>query len=217
MKKLFIITLICCSSLFAKAQLIDTLQKAITRKATFAFSFTSHNSFITNSVANIFGYSVGVTFDKKLTIGGGFNTLQSVITKNVTIDGTSVKEQLNFVYFTYFVQYILSLSKHWKLYIMPFCVGVGGSSYQYSYKLSFNVVDSYTVMPYEPQVELDYNFNKWLGLYTQVGYRFMILNNPAIPQNFNSPIYSYGVLFSPFEFLAAIFPHSKAEKAVENE
>ncbi|HXP52339.1 MAG TPA: hypothetical protein VN922_20460 [Bacteroidia bacterium] len=217
MKKLFIITVICCSSLFTKAQLIDTIQKAITRKATFAFSFTSRNSFITTYSAYIFGYSVGVTFDKKLTIGGGFNALNSIITKDKTIDGITVKEDLNFVYFSYFVQYAINLTKHWKLYIMPFCVGVGGSSYQYTYKLTYNIEDSYTVVPYEPQVELDYNFNRWLGLYTQVGYRFMILNNPTIPQNFNSPIYSYGVLFSPFEFLAAIFPHSKAEKAVENE
>jgi hypothetical protein len=216
MKKLFIITFICCSSLFARAQLIDTLQQAITRKATFTFSFTSRNSFITTYSAYIFGYSVGVTFDKKLTIGGGFNALNSIITKDRTIDGTTVKEYLSFVYFSYFVQYAISLTKHWKLYVMPFCLGAGSSSYQYTYQLKNTVEDSYTVVPFEPQVELDYNFNRWLGLYTQVGFRFMLINNPAIPQNFNSPIYSYGVLFSPFEFLSAIFPHSQAEKAVEN-
>lgn len=206
MKKLPIIILFVCSGLFAKAQFIDTLQNIIDRKGSFTFSFTSRNSFIRNYSAYIFGYSVGVTFGKKLNIGGGFNALNSIITKKETIDGTSVTQTLNFVYFSYYVQYIMNLTRHWKLYIMPFSMGIGGSSYSYVYKLLPYVVDSRTIVPYEPQVELDYNFNKWLGLYTQVGYRFMLINNPAINENFNSPIYSYGVIFSPFEFYAALFP-----------
>ncbi|MGP8215864.1 MAG: hypothetical protein ACLQQ4_09900 [Bacteroidia bacterium] len=216
MKKFFIITLFCCSCLLARAQFIDSLQSAINQKGTFTFSFTSRNSFITNYSAYIFGFSVGVTFDKKLTIGGGYNALNTIINKRKIIGSDTLNEQLSFAYFSYYVQYIINVSKHWKLYIMPFSIGLGGSSYQYNYKGSQYSEDSYVIVPYEPQVELDYNFNKWLGLYTQVGYRLMILNNPDIVQNFNSPTYSFGVLFSPFEFYAWLFPRTRLAQMIED-
>jgi hypothetical protein len=215
MKKFFIIVLFCCLGLFARAQFIDTIQNVIDRKGSFSFSFTSRNSFITNYTAYIFGYSVGVTLGKKLTIGGGFNALNSIINKKKIIGSDTINEQLNFVYFSYYVQYIMSLSKHWKLYLTPISFGLGSSSYQYNYKGVATTESSYTVIPYEPSIELDYNFFKWLGLYTQVGYRLMIINNPAIEQNFNSPTYSYGVLISPFELYAAIFPRTKLAKIIE--
>jgi hypothetical protein len=217
MKKLIIVISFCFTGLFGKAQLIDTIQDALNRKATFSFSFTSRNSFITNYSAYIFGYSVGVTFGKRLTIGGGFNALNSIINKKKIIGEDTLNEQLSFAYFSYFVQYRVNLSKHWKLYLMPFCMGIGGSSYQYNYKGVYTTEASRVVVPYEPQVELDYNFNKWIGLYTQVGYRLMLVNNPAIVENFNSPIYSYGVLISPFELYAALFPRTKLAHMIEDD
>lgn len=217
MKKAGIILLFVCSGLLAKAQFIDTLQNVINRKGTFTFSFTSRNSFIRNNFAYIFGYAVGVTFGKKLTIGGGFNALNTIINKRKIIGEDTLNEQLSFAYFSYYVQYAINLTRHWKIYLMPFSIGIGGSSYQYNYKSVFTTEDSRVIVPYEPQVELDYNFNKWLGLYTQVGYRLMLINNPAINENFNSPTYSYGVLFSPFEFYAALFPRTKLAHMIEDD
>ena len=71
MKKCYIIVVFLFTGLLAKAQFIDTLRHVIDRKGSFSFSFTSHNSFITNYTANIFGFAIGVTFGKKLTIAGG--------------------------------------------------------------------------------------------------------------------------------------------------
>ncbi|HSY76784.1 MAG TPA: hypothetical protein VK890_08005 [Bacteroidia bacterium] len=215
MKKFFIIVLFCCSGLFARAQFIDTIQNAIDRKGSFSFSFTSRNSFITNYTANIWGFAVGVTFGKKLTIGGGYNFLNSTIAKKKIIGLDTVNDQLNFAYFSYFIQYIIRLHKHWKLYLEPISIGIGSSNYQYTLKGVFTQEATYTVIPYEPSVELDYNFNKWFGLYTVVGYRLMIINNPDIVENFNSPTYSFGILISPFELYAAIFPRTKLAKMIE--
>jgi hypothetical protein len=216
MKKLIIIALFLFTGLFAKAQFIDTLQNIINRKGTFTFSFTSRNSFITNNTADIFGFAVGVTFGKKLTIAGGFNALNSIINKKKIIGKDTINEVLSFDYFSYFVQYTVPLTKHWKLYLMPFSIGIGGSSYQYTYKGEPKTEDSYLVMPFEPQVEIDYNFNKYFGLYTQVGYRLMLINNPAIVENFNSPTYSFGVLISPLEIYAWLFPRTKLAHMIED-
>ncbi len=217
MRKSVVVIVFLFSGLFAKAQFIDSLQNIINRKGSFFFSFTSRNSFITNNSANIFGFAVGSTFGKKLIIGGGYNALSSIITKKIMVGNDAVNEQLSFAYFSYFIEYIMPLTRHWKIYVTPFSLGLGGSNYQYFHDLAFKITDSYTVIPYEPQVEIDYNLTRWLGLYTQVGYRLMLVNNPAIVQNFNSPTYAYGVLILPLEIFAGIFPNSKLGHAIHDD
>jgi hypothetical protein len=216
MKKLFVFLSFCTIGLVAKAQFVDSLQAIINRKASFFFSFTSRSSFITNNSANIFGFAIGATFGKKLIIGGEYNALNSIITRKITIGSDQVSEVLEFAYFSYFVEYIVPLTKHWKIYVMPFSIGIGSSSYQYVHNFAYKVEDNYTIIPFEPQVEVDYNFTRWLGLYTQVGYRLMLVNNPAIIQNFNSPTYSFGVLILPFEIVAGIFPNTKLGHAIHD-
>jgi len=63
---------------------------------------------------------------------------------------------------------------------------------------------------------VDYNFNKYCGLYTQVGYRYMLINNNLLNYNFNSVTYSVGVLIYPLEIYAGLFPHTKWAKMIEN-
>jgi hypothetical protein len=215
MKKLFLIFILCISGFFAKAQFIDSLQSAINQKGSFMFSFNSRNSFITNQDAHIFGYLVGVTFGKKISIGGGFNSLTSNITNVFNEEGVMDTARLNFTFFSYYVQYILNLTKHWKLYITAINVGIGGSSYQYNYKGTVYTINSRTILLWEPGVELDYNFNRFWGLYTQVNYRYMLINNPTIDKSFNSPTYSYGILIYPLEIFAGIFPRTKLAHMIE--
>jgi hypothetical protein len=202
-------------SLSSKAQFMDSLQSALNQKGSFMFSFDSRNSFITNNTADIFGFLIGVTFGKKISIGGGFNSLNSNIYHVFSEGETKDTAKLNFFFFSYYIQYIMNLTKHWKLYITPINMGIGGSSYQYSDKGGQHIIDSYMVLVWEPGVELDYNFNKYWGLYTQVGYRYMLINNPAIGETFNSPTYSYGILIYPLEIFAGIFPRTKLAHLIE--
>lgn len=216
MKKLIIFLSLCSIGLVSKAQFIDSLQASINRNGSFTFSFTSRNSFITNNVADIFGFAVGVTFDKKIGMGGGINFLNSNVYKPVTENGTIDTAKLSFFFFSYYVQYIMNLTKHWKLYITPINIGIGNSNYQYSDKAGQHTIDLQTVILTEPGVELDYNFNKYFGLYTQVNYRLMILNNPDINQTFNSPTYAYGILIYPLEIYAGLFPRTKLAHLIES-
>lgn len=73
-----------------------------------------------------------------------------------------------------------------------------------------------TIIPLEPQIELDYNFNKYVGLYTQVGYRYMLVNNNLLNYNFNSVTYSVGVLIYPLEIYAGLFPRTKLAHLIED-
>jgi hypothetical protein len=215
MKKFFCIFLFCFAALTSKCQFIDTLQSAIERNGSFSFCFNTRSSYISNYDANIFGYMVGVCFGKKFTIGGGINSLSSTIYQTSYVGGDTLKGKLNFFFFSYFVEYIITLSKHWRIDI-PISIGIGNASLQYTENKQVTTQDNRTIIPLEPQVELDYNFNKYVGLYTQVGYRYMLVNNNLLSYNFNSVTYSVGVLIYPLEIYAGLFPRTKLAKMIED-
>lgn len=216
MKKLFFAFFISISSFFtSKAQFLDSIQASINRKGSFSFGFNSRNSLITNNDAHIFAFTIGVTFDKKIGIGGGLNVLNSYITKNELVNGSYVSAQLNFYFFSYYVEYILRLGKHWEIDI-PFSFGLGNSSYTYSQEGVLHTQSSHFILPIEPSVEVDYDFNKYVGLYLQTGYRIMLVNNPAINEDFNSPTWSFGILIFPLEIYAGLFPHTKLAHLIED-
>jgi hypothetical protein len=214
-KSFFIITFLYLFNYAAKAQFLDSIQAAIDRKGRFSFGFNSRNSFITNYDAPIFGYMIGVCFDRKFAIGGGWNTLNSYIFKNESVDGQTVNATLNFSFFSYYIEYIFRITKHWEIDI-PAAIGVGKSSYTYSVSGKTTTQNSRYVVPLEPTIEVDYNFNKYWGLFVQAGYRYMVVNNNTINENFNSPTYSYGVLLYPFEIYAGLFPHTKLAHLIED-
>lgn len=157
---------------------------------------------------------VGVCFDKKFTIGGGINSLSSPIYHIKYIYGDTLKGKLNLSYFSYFVEYIITLSKHWRIDV-PVSIGIGNASLQYTENKQSVRENNKTIIPLEPQVEIDYNFNKYVGLYTQAGYRYMLINNKLLDYNFNSVTYSVGILIYPLEIYAAIFPRTKWAKMIK--
>jgi hypothetical protein len=213
-KKIICIFLFCSLAYTSRCQFIDTLQSVIERGGSFDFSFNSRNSFINNNDAYIFGFNIGVCFGKKFTIGGGLNTLSTAIYQTSITGGDTLKDRLNLFYFSYFLEYILTLSKHWRI-DLPVSIGIGNASLQYTDNKQIITKDNRSIIPLEPQVELDYNFNKYCGLYTQVGYRYMLVNNKLLDYDFNSVTYSVGVLIYPLEIYAGLFPHTKLAKMIE--
>ena len=71
------------------------------------------------------------------------------------------------------------------------------------------IADKRFVVIYEPGISVSYKIFKWLGAGADIGYRMMLRNNPAIPEKFNSPIYSfYGIIYWG-ELYKSIFPETK--------
>jgi hypothetical protein len=213
-KKLLYILLFCSITFSARCQFIDSLQSAIDGKGSFSFCFNTRTSYIGNNTADIFGFNIGVCFGKKFTVGGGVNILSNTIYETKYVEGDTLKGKLNFYFLSYFVEYIITLSKHWRIDI-PVSIGIGSSNYQYTDDKKLITASNKTIVPFEPQVELDYNFNKYCGLYTQVGYRLMLVNNNLLDYNFNSVTYSVGVLIYPLEIYAGLFPRTKWAKEIE--
>jgi hypothetical protein len=209
---MFLLTLIYTNT--GKAQFMDSLLAAMHGHGSVSFSFNSRNSTISGQSANIFGFMIGDCFGKKFTVGGGFNTLSSnIYRKEITGDDT-INQQLNFFFFSYYVEYILNFSKHWRMEI-PVALGIGNSFYSYNQSGKSMDIDQHFIALIEPQAELDYNFNRYVGLYAQFGYRLMVINNPFINKNFNSVTESAGILIYPLEIYAGIFPKTKLAHWIE--
>lgn len=204
----------------AKAQFIDSLRTSIHTKPSFFFSFDSHTSFINSDQANIWGFVFGVDFNNKINIGGGFNTLSTPFFKNKTItteakSDSTINESLSFAYWTYYLEYIFYNTKHWQ-FSVPFEIGLGSSSYQYVYKGITYSDSPHLIIPIEPSFSITYQFDKWIGFGTEIGYRFMLVNNNGIKGNFNSPTYNLGLQIYVIEVFKSLFPHSKITKKLNS-
>jgi len=181
-----------------KAQFIDSIYSVMKTKPKIIFRFDSRNSFIDNSRAKIFGWKVGVEFDKRIRIGGGFSnlvdrhdpSLDKVIYESNGLDTFRIAT-LRFSYISYFIDYIFLNTRRWE-FSVPIQLGFGGSRYKYrDENAKLQIHNAKSVLLFEPALSVQYKITKWIGLGTGAGYRLMLLNNKAIEKKFNSPIYIF--------------------------
>lgn len=205
----------------AEAQVMDTLRASIARKARFTFKLDTRNSFITNRRAEIFGVKLGVEFDRKLRIGGGVHWLTSKLHKRTYLTSSaglpdSVDARLSFRYFAYYIEYVFYKTNRWELSI-PFQLGLGDSRYRYDYEGNSFVTGRKMVVIYEPGISTQYKVLRWLGAGADVGLRVMVVNNKAIKENFNSPMYAFKVLIWYDELYKMAFPNSRLTKKLNGQ
>jgi hypothetical protein len=197
-----------------KAQFLDTLHAAFRGGKTFDFRFESRNSFIDHGRVEVQSLKMGVTFGKKISVGGGYSWLKtalfdkysfydSELKTNVTVD-----RRLRINYVCYYVDYIFYKSKRWQ-YNIPTQFGTGFAKLAYSYKTPDVIAEKYLVFLYEPGVNVKFKIFKWLGLGANVGYRMVFKNNKFMGKKLNSPVYSGGVIIYWDELALAVFPKNK--------
>lgn len=217
LRRIFAIWLFSLSFFPVKAQLIDSLREAVNRKASLICFLDSRNSFVSDRRANIWGAKVGAEFGGKWSVGGGWNMHVNNLEKKIYLRSyggglDSVNAELHFAYVSYFTRYVYYQSKHWKFSVMPAQIGFGRSSYTYEYHGADFRVDRKAIVVFENNISVSYRIFRWLGAGADVGFRWMIRNNKAIPENFNSPIYSFYSIIYWGELYKIAFPDSKLAK-----
>lgn len=201
----------------SKAQWADTLHSILHGKIYPTASFDSRNSFIDNGRAHIWGIKFGVEFSDRLQGGIGYNkhdqNLEKIIYFQDQLGNTnSSLAKLHLNYFSFYVRYVYYKTKHWKFSIMPYQIGFGNSKYVYEQEGIEKTNGKRFVVLYEPGISVSYKIVRWLGVGGDIGYRVMLRDNPAIPENFNSPIYSfYGIIYWG-ELFKMAFPETKLAK-----
>jgi hypothetical protein len=191
----------------AKCQFLDSIRVALQTKPKFLFKFDSRNSFVSNQSARIFGWKIGADFNGKFRIGGGLSSLSanhSPLLDRVVFAAnnkdTIYIAKLSFNYVSYFVDYVFFANKKWEFSI-PVQIGIGSSYYSYTAdSLGEQQIDRGGIILYEPAITGQYKLTKWFGLGFGAGFRLMLVNNKAIDNKFNSPIY----IFKAKVFLAEL-------------
>ncbi len=177
--------------------MMDTLLVSFHYKPKPDFDFGTHNSFVQNGRADIWGLKMGISYHKRVRFGLGYNFMSSDLTQPLSMPDRGavfpqvlmhMKMNYGSVYFTY----VYFTNKHWEFNI-PLQLGIGNSKYVYSYEGTNYTVKSELIILYEPMVETKYYIFPWLGIYLDVGIRLMLKDNPELGKNFNSPMYALGL------------------------
>lgn len=199
------------------AQWSDTLHSIVHGKIFPTASFDSRNSFIDNGRAHIWGIKIGVEFSDRLQGGIGYNRHDKNLEKIIYFfdqsgNTSSVSAKLHLDYFSFYVRYVYYKTKHWKFSIMPYQIGFGHSRYVYEQNGNEIVTDKRFVILYEPGISVSYKIVRCFGLGGDIGYRFMLRDNPEIPENFNSSIYSFNAIIYWGELYKMVFPGTQLAK-----
>ena len=201
-KQLFIFCLLVIN-LFCKGQFMDSIYDVIKQKRSFNINLELRFSFINNQLTTVNGLRGGISFNRKLRIGGGISWLNS----DLFIDNE--KQYLKFVYLCLYSDIVFYKTKRWQLSV-PIQIGMGSSWFQKETQFSFSNKDSkYFLLLYEPGITTQFKVFKWLGFGTDVAYRFTLKNEKNIGENLNSPTYSFKILTWIDQLYYDFFPKSK--------
>jgi len=197
----------------ANAQLLDSFKVIIKSRASLDLRIESRYSFIDNNLASMLGVRIGVSFRRKLKLGGGISWLNSDIrNSDYTISESNTiiytPKYLKLAYFSLYADLVFYKTKRWQVSV-PLQTGFGASWFQSSYKYSIDKNRKYFLMLYEPGISTHLKIFKWLGLGVDVGYRFAIKNNNYVGAQFNSPTYAFKILFWADQLYYELFPKSK--------
>ncbi len=201
-KQLFIFCLLVIN-LFCKGQFMDSIYDVIKQKRSFNINLELRFSFINNQLTTVNGLRGGISFNRKLRIGGGISWLNS----DLFLDNE--KQYLKFVYLCLYSDIVFYKTKRWQLSV-PIQIGMGSSWFQKETQFSFSNKDSkYFLLLYEPGITTQFKVFKWLGFGSDVAYRFTLKNEKNIGENLNSPTYSFKILTWIDQLYYDFFPKSK--------
>lgn len=210
----YILIIICFLGFNSRAQFVDSISDAILSKPKLSIRLDNRFSFTASTPSKIVAFKVGAEFKDKFRVGGGYNLLNSTLTKPVYINennvDTSLTSYLKMSYMSYFIEYVFYRDKRWEFSI-PLQIGVGNTHYEYNYG-GFKFRNNWSVIVnYEASVSGHYRIIKWFGIGAGFGYQLMLKDNPAIEENFNTPIYVIKFKIFLGDIYRSVFP-SKKEK-----
>lgn len=202
-------------ALNSKAQLVDSIGEAVKSKPKFSIRLDNRYSFTATTPSKISGIKVGAEFNDKFRVGGGYNQLNSRLTRPVYIDSSgviidTVVSGLKMSYMSYFIEYVFFKNKRWE-FSLPIQIGIGNTHYEYHYGLTKFRNNWSVIINYEASISGQYKIIKWVGIGAGLGYQLMLKDNPAIKENFNTPIYSLKIKIFLGDIYRSVFPKRKKE------
>jgi len=197
MKKYFIFFLVIFSFNISQAQLIDSIKVALKSKPRISFRFDNRHSFVSTTSAKINALKIGLEYDYVFRMGLGYNQLYSTVSRNEVLrhDGIpydTVKSYLKLWFISAYAEYVFFLSKRWE-FSVPLQLGMGFSKFNYTFNNEKFTNRRHIIANYEAGINGHYKLIPGLGVGAGIGYSLILVDNPAINENFNTPIYSFKI------------------------
>ncbi len=217
MKQFILIFYLFLISSSFKAQFLDTLHEVFKNKSNIDVRIESRNSFINNQLISVTGIRLGIAYQRKLRIGGGISWMKSnyatnIYTQNETGKIDTITKYLKFTYLCYYIDFVFYKTKRWQLSV-PIQAGTGLAWLQRAKPFNLYSGDKKSFLfLYEPGINAQFKIFKWLGLGTDIAYRFTLKNNKKINEKLNSPTYSFKILILFDQIFYELFPKSKITK-----
>jgi len=199
------------------SQYLDTLHEVFTSRSMPDFRLESRWSFLEKDAIRISGFRLGVSFRKKLRIGGGISWISSDFTQNTLQlypDGNyyEVKQFLNFFYLCYYIDFVFYKTRRWQL-STPVQVGLGSYWWTSSRKFFLKEIHyDHFLFLYEPGINVQYKILPFLGLGMDAAYRFGSADSGMLKRNFFSPVYALKLLIWFDQLFFWLFPESKPSR-----
>ena len=206
--------LIACGNTYA--QFLDSIKQFVHSKPSIDARLESRFSFINLGKAKISGVRLGVTFKKKLKFGAGYSWLDDEVFDVVKLTDDSgqqynQKTQLKFGYGCLYTDFVFHKTKRWQLSV-PLQAGIGAYYTTYFNELSNANTTKRLLLIYEPGISIQFKIFKWLGVGSDVAYRFTLRNTKYIGNKLNSPTYAFKLLIWFDEIFYMTFPKHKLTK-----
>lgn len=220
MKKCFTIALFClfiCVECFSQTTTHDSIYNSLHGRISLGGGLDSRNSFISNRRAHIWGIKAAAEFGELIQLGIGYNRLDDDLTRTIYFANEnsvfdSTQGELRMDYFSWYARYVFYRKGRWKFSVIPFQLGIGRSRYIHFEGEEKIYTDKRMIIVYETGFSISFKICRWLGVGTDVGVRWMVKNNPAIPEKFNSPTYAfYGIIYWT-EIIRVLAPNNKFVK-----
>lgn len=188
----FLITVFSVKAQFdkgAKPLFEDEFKKSFHTKPKLDVKFDNRFSFIRDSDVKTIGIKVGLSFNRKIKVGLGINTMVLPSTSNLILQDDTIAVQLEYTYFSPYIEYVYFSSKKWE-FSLSTQIGIGGANHNYLDENGIKQkINQTTILSYEPAMLIDYKIIQWIGIGTGIGYRLIYYKSVGIDQKFSSPEY----------------------------
>jgi len=179
---------------------IDTIKHSMKQKPVLFGNIGTRNSFINNNRVGVLGVQLGLNYANNVFVGIGYNQLyssSSVFDKQLFFRNRNVTNStiatLQMAYFSIWAEYVYYRNHKWQLSI-PLQMGMGQGYYKYTLNNETKKIDENFIFVYEPAVSVEYKVIKWLGVGTDIGFRFIVTNYTHLNEKLNSPTYAFKLL-----------------------
>ncbi|HTF06124.1 MAG TPA: hypothetical protein VK826_18970 [Bacteroidia bacterium] len=212
-----VVLILMSADLAAQTSTHDSIYNSLHGRISLGGGFDSRNSFISNRRAHIWGIKVAAEFGELIQLGIGYNRLDDDLTRsiyftNTTGESDSATGELRMDYWSWYARYVFYRKGRWKFSVIPFQLGIGRSRYVHEENEEKVFTNKKMIIVYETGFSVSFRIFRWLGVGSDVGVRWMVKDNPAIPEKFNSPQYAfYGIIYWT-EILRIVAPKNKFVK-----